>query len=72
MSTHTATLARQTESLDTPMLAIALPLLLVSLVLAGSGTGALSLVLSGLGAMAAYGLARQALLGGAQSKTVTV
>lgn len=72
MSTHTATLARQTESLDMPLLAIALPLLLVSLVLAGSGTGALSLALSGLGAVAAYTLARQALLGSAQSKTVTV
>ena len=63
MSTPTATLARHTESLDMPMLAIALPLLLVSLVLAGSGSGALSQALSGLGAIAAYALARQALLG---------
>lgn len=63
MSTQTATLARHTESLDMPMLAIALPLLLVSLALAGSDSGALSLVLSGLGAIAAYALARQALLG---------
>jgi hypothetical protein len=37
--------------------------LLVSLALAGSDSGALSLVLSGLGAIAAYALARQALLG---------
>ncbi|GLX14406.1 MULTISPECIES: hypothetical protein [Pseudomonadaceae] len=72
MNTQAATLARQTESLDMPMLAIALPLLLVSLVLAGSGAGALSLALSGLGAIAAYTLARQALLASDQAKTVTV
>ncbi len=72
MTTQTATLARPTESLDMPMLAIALPLLLVSLVLAGSGAGALSLAFSGLGAVAAYSLARQALLGSDQAKTVTV
>lgn len=63
MTTQAATLARHSESLNIPMLAIALPLLLVSLVLAGSGTGPLSLALSGLGAIAAYALARQALLG---------
>ncbi|WP_070887809.1 hypothetical protein M1D96_10055 [Pseudomonas sp. D1-3] len=72
MSTQAATLVRHTESLDMPMLAVALPLLLVSLALAGSGSGALALVLSGLGAIAAYALARQALLGDAQSNTVTV
>ncbi|KAB0549678.1 hypothetical protein F7R01_00195 [Pseudomonas argentinensis] len=72
MSTQAATLAHHNETLDLPMLAIAMPLLLVSLVLAGSGSGALALVLSGLGAIAAYALARQALLGSDQSKTVTV
>lgn len=76
MTPHTATLAqsRCTESLDMPVLAIALPLLLVSLVLAGSSTSPVALVLSGLGAMAAYALARQALApaADAQPNTVTV
>lgn len=76
MSTQNAILAHSasTESIDMPSLAIALPLLLVSLALAGSGSGPLALVLSGLGAIAAYALARQALLPAAvaQPNTVTV
>lgn len=74
MNTQTAPLAHSSsvESLDMPLLAVALPLLLVSLALAGSGTGSLALVLSGLGAIAAYALARQALVPVAQPNTVTV
>ncbi|SHM81870.1 hypothetical protein [Phytopseudomonas punonensis] len=72
MNTQTAPLAPTADSLDMPMLAIALPLLLVSLALAGSGAGPLALTLSGLGAIASYALARQALMAGGQSKTVTV
>ncbi|TBU71609.1 hypothetical protein DNK06_23600 [Pseudomonas daroniae] len=74
MNTQTAPLARSSsvESLDMPLLAIALPLLLVSLALAGSGTAPLALLLSGLGAIAAYALARQALVPTTQPNTVTV
>ncbi|UCJ15679.1 hypothetical protein K5Q02_17775 [Pseudomonas sp. MM211] len=76
MTTQSAPLAHSasTESIDMPSLAIAMPLLLVSLALAGSGSGPLALALSGLGAIAAYALARQALLPAAetQANTVTV
>ncbi|SDG98751.1 hypothetical protein SAMN05216588_10238 [Pseudomonas flavescens] len=74
MTTQTAPLAQpdSSESLDMPMLAIALPLLLVSLALAGSGSGPLALVLSALGAIAAYALARQALLPATETQPNTI
>lgn len=62
MNTQAASLAQTPESLDLPQLSIALPLLLVSLVLASSNSGPVALALSALGAVAAYALARQALV----------
>lgn len=76
MTTQSAPLVHSAsaESLDMPLLVIAMPLLLVSLGLAGSGSGPLTLALSAIGAMAAYTLARQALrpVASSQPNTVTV